>query len=129
MINKLDLTVDMVIQTITLWGPDIWEKSDKDESLDITLQVPKGIKAFLNEFIEITSEEVLGTSRENFKNIIFKALVLRGLTYSALGEGKVSKIMDKICSEALLPQEVQNPLFEVLDKISTDELKSKENIT
>lgn len=128
MINKLELAVDIVAHTIAKFGPDIWERSDEDEPFDITLQVPKGIKAFLNDFIETTPEEVLGTSRENFKNIMFKTLVLRGLTYTSLGERKILEVMDKICSEALLDKEKPNPLFEMLDKISANELK-REDVT
>ena len=124
MTNQVDYAVDMVIQTIALLGPNIWKKSE--EYLAITLQVPKGVKAFLDEFLEVTPEKLLGDSPENFKNIVFRTLVLRGLTYSALGGGKMSEIMDIICCGIMPTKEVQNPLSEMLDKISTDELKQKD---
>ncbi len=125
MTSQADFTIEAVIQAIALLGPEIW-LSGKGESFDITLQVPKAVKGFLDEFLEITSERVLGNSPENTKNNIFRTLVLRGLIYSALGGDKLSEVIETIYSGILPAEERPNSLFEALDKISTDELKEKE---
>lgn len=120
--SQADLAVEAIIRTITVMGPEMW-RSDKGESFNITLQIPKGIKVFLDELFKVTPEKALGDSPENLKNAIFRTLVLRGLTYSALGGDKMSELIETIYSGILSAEERPNPLSEILDKVSADELK------